>query len=566
MPSTATSILDGLSTSVAIKAPCRTATTANITLSGLQTIDSVALAEGERVLVKNQTTQSQNGIYAASTGSWTRTKDFDGNRDVRNGTLVLVSNSSTNIYYRVTTSDPITIGTTSIVFELVAGALTQGTIGAAFYPRSSAEASAGVTPTNYFYTYGHVYRYGTNATPGTTDMTSAINTAANVCREGGYTLRLPEDTCLVSSSLNFSQITVMGCDDSGFSGPHIQASSAQFNVITSVGNCTFENFHVDGGWDRVTAGQSGDVFNFDGTGANPSNVAYNIHLRNVRISDAKKRAVYWYKGGYGSIQSCAMNNVGLHVVELEGTAGVQCTTIQITGMTTLSDADNGDGLKMTECVCIAVNGAIMENTNGVSIHSNGNRSISLIGLYQEGTNGNFISGSTSGGIGLTIAGCFGGVIGMEDLANWEDVHIYGNGNLTPFAIPIGGRISEVTGAETTTSTTGGVSFTATSLALGIGTWKVEADLQIADGGGLSASLVLACKITTNVADAGLANATNANFEVGAYTSGTAGNSDRVKAYKVVRLTSATTVYLRGYANFAAGTLAYKGHLYAELMQ
>ncbi len=444
--------------------------------------------------------------------------------------------------------------------------LSQNEVARALYPQSTAEDAVGAVIASFQYPYGHVYRYGENSIPGTTDMSDAINMAADVCRQGGYTLLLPEETCLVAESLDFSQITVMGCDDSGFSGPHIRANSSQFHVITSVGNSTFENFYVHGGWDGSTAGQDGDVFHFDATGANPSNVAYNIHLKSVRVGFAKKRSVYWYKGGYGSIQSCAMNNSGLHVVELEGTVGVQCTTIQITGKSTLSDAPNGDALKMTECVSILCNGVIMENTNGISIHSSGNRAISLIDVYQEGTDGNFISGASSSGVGLTIAGCFGGVVGMEDLANWQDVHIYGNGNLTPFAVPLAGRVSEVTGSELTTATTGGVNVTATSLDLGIGTWKVFGEVQIGDAGSLSASLSAACRLTTNVADSGLANATNANFEVGADRRTTSGNSERMKVYKVIRLTAAATVYLRANFNFAAGTLAYKGHLYAELLQ
>lgn len=47
---------DGLSSSVAIKGPCRVATTANVTLSGEQTIDGVAVVTDDRVLVKDQTT------------------------------------------------------------------------------------------------------------------------------------------------------------------------------------------------------------------------------------------------------------------------------------------------------------------------------------------------------------------------------------------------------------------------------------------------------------------------------------------------------------------------------
>lgn len=54
------------------KLSCRAATTANITLSGLQTIDGVSVANNNRVLVKNQTAAQDNGIYVAKTGAWTR--------------------------------------------------------------------------------------------------------------------------------------------------------------------------------------------------------------------------------------------------------------------------------------------------------------------------------------------------------------------------------------------------------------------------------------------------------------------------------------------------------------
>ena len=103
----------------AIKAPCIVATTANITLSGLQTVDGVVLAADDRVLVKDQTTGSENGIYNANTGPWTRALDFDGAFDVVHGTQVLVITGTTyaNTMWYVSTSGSITIDTTSIVFS-----------------------------------------------------------------------------------------------------------------------------------------------------------------------------------------------------------------------------------------------------------------------------------------------------------------------------------------------------------------------------------------------------------------------------------------------------------------
>lgn len=112
--------INGLTGSVAMKAPCLVATTANITLSGLQTIDGVTVATGNRVLVKDQTDAAENGIYTANTSSWSRVKDFDGSRDAVQGTVVAVVSGTTNenTYWRVTNSGTIMPGTTEIEFEL----------------------------------------------------------------------------------------------------------------------------------------------------------------------------------------------------------------------------------------------------------------------------------------------------------------------------------------------------------------------------------------------------------------------------------------------------------------
>lgn len=71
------------------------ATTANITLSGTQTIDGVAVVAGNRVLVKNQTTASQNGIYVVAAGAWTRALDADTSSKIA-GAVVNVDSGTTN--------------------------------------------------------------------------------------------------------------------------------------------------------------------------------------------------------------------------------------------------------------------------------------------------------------------------------------------------------------------------------------------------------------------------------------------------------------------------------------
>lgn len=115
--------LRGLSDDVAIKAPCRMATTANVVLNGLQTIDGVVQAAGDRVLVWHQTDAKTNGIYACDTGDWSRDVDFSGPGDLTEGTLVLVNHGTLygSTIFQLTTVSPV-IGTSNLTFALTGAA------------------------------------------------------------------------------------------------------------------------------------------------------------------------------------------------------------------------------------------------------------------------------------------------------------------------------------------------------------------------------------------------------------------------------------------------------------
>jgi uncharacterized cupin superfamily protein len=118
MSSATTDRRRGLVGDKGMKAPVDCATTVNITLSGEQTIDGVVTSES-RVLVKNQNTASENGIYVSSTGSWTRDIDANKSFDFVDGTLVPIANGGQAYgIYQVTTANPITIGTTALTFSV----------------------------------------------------------------------------------------------------------------------------------------------------------------------------------------------------------------------------------------------------------------------------------------------------------------------------------------------------------------------------------------------------------------------------------------------------------------
>jgi len=107
-----------------VKASVRVATTANITLSGTQTVDGVTVIAGDRVLVKNQNTGSQNGIYTVAAGSWSRASDADSDAEVTTGLFTFVSEGTVNADsgWVLTTNDTITLGTTSLAFAQFSGA------------------------------------------------------------------------------------------------------------------------------------------------------------------------------------------------------------------------------------------------------------------------------------------------------------------------------------------------------------------------------------------------------------------------------------------------------------
>lgn len=101
------------------KQSVRVATTANITLSGVQTIDGVALTVGDRVLVKDQIAAAQNGIYLVAAQSWTRSNDSDNGTKLNSGASIAVERGTINagsIWYLATSGD-ISVGSTGLLFS-----------------------------------------------------------------------------------------------------------------------------------------------------------------------------------------------------------------------------------------------------------------------------------------------------------------------------------------------------------------------------------------------------------------------------------------------------------------
>ena len=116
--------VDAARSGLDVKASVRAATTGNITLSGTQTIDDVALVAGNRVLVKNQSIAADNGIYVVASGSWSRSDDANSDAEVTPGMFTFVEEGTANADsgWVLTNNATVNLGITGLAFSQFSGA------------------------------------------------------------------------------------------------------------------------------------------------------------------------------------------------------------------------------------------------------------------------------------------------------------------------------------------------------------------------------------------------------------------------------------------------------------
>lgn len=144
-----------------VKRAVRVATTANITLSGTQTIDGISVVVGDRVLVKNQSTSSQNGIYVVASGTWSRSADANTSSEIAGGMVAVdlgTANGGTTWDTDFKSSD--TLGTTAMMWYRI---IDTG------YTNLVAQGGTGATSLT-----GVLIGNGTNAFTGVTGTASQL--------------------------------------------------------------------------------------------------------------------------------------------------------------------------------------------------------------------------------------------------------------------------------------------------------------------------------------------------------------------------------------------------------
>lgn len=192
------------------KRSVRAATTANITLSATQTIDGIVLAVGDRVLVKDQTTTSQNGIYVVAAGAWTRALDADTASKIASA-LVAVDSGTVNggklFDNDFRTTD--TLGTTAMLwaFNLDSGSLSSTT------PLVAGTAAIGTGTTVARADHVHPAQTAITGNAGTATTLQTARTISGVSFNGSANIEIEDRLGTAIASAATTTIGTRGLGD-----------------------------------------------------------------------------------------------------------------------------------------------------------------------------------------------------------------------------------------------------------------------------------------------------------------------------------------------------------------
>ncbi len=363
------------------KQAVRVITVANVTLSGgaPNSVDGVNLAAGDRVLVQGQSTGSQNGIYVVATlgtgsnGTWSRSTDGNETGEIEAGMIIMVTEGDVykDTQWKLTTNNPIIIGTTALTFEQNTGvpvAIANGTSNVSVVS-SGGNVTVGVGGTSNIAVF---------STAGI-DVTGNLLPTANITYDLGSNDRRWQDLWLSNSTIylgnaqisaNATAITFTnpagGTTVLSGATPEVAAST-----ISATGNITGGNIRT-GGLISAAGTVTGSTFIGNGSGLSA--------LAGANVTGTVANATYATSAGSattaGTVTTAAQDNI-----------------TSVGTLTSLSVSGNVQGGNLRTAGLISATGTVygVELTSTQSSGSEGGQ----INLAQPA------SGSTLGG-GITI--------------------------------------------------------------------------------------------------------------------------------------------------------------------
>jgi hypothetical protein len=392
--------LEGVRSSKAFKAPCRAATTGAIALSGLQTIDGVTLIEDDRVLVKDQAAAADNGVYKVAAGAWSRAEDFDGSRDIASGTKLFVTSGLSNgrREFYLQTADPITIGTTALLFaqsEPNPAGLLYGTFLSKSAPYTVVAADEGalilvdtaagavtitlpaiasvgdfkiaVAKTTADANAVTVARSGSDTINGATSLTlGAQHETATLVAKGGTTGWLALDRAAVARLNGAAANWAKGADIASAATTDIGAASGNYVTITGTTSITALGTAQAGAWRLVRfAGALTLTHNATSlilpTGGNITTRADDCALF-VSEGSGNWRCAAWFRKDGSSVGDSGTYTPTLtNVANLDGSTAYSCQYMRVGNVVTVSGRHDVDPTTVSTLTQLGISLPIASN-------------------------------------------------------------------------------------------------------------------------------------------------------------------------------------------------------------
>lgn len=228
------------------KQSTRVITVANITLGGgaPSQVDGVTLSLNDRVLVTGQSTGSQNGLYyvttvgSGSNGTWARSQDGNQTGEIEAGMIIMVTEGNTyaDTQWKLTTNDPIVIGTTTLTFvqNYSANSITSGTSNVVVANNSNVSIAVAGSNIVVF-------------SSGTQNIAGNIIPTANVTYDLGNATNRFNDLYLANNSIFLGNVTLAATSTGLTVNGSTVVTSSDSSTLSLTGNITGGNINGVGG-------------------------------------------------------------------------------------------------------------------------------------------------------------------------------------------------------------------------------------------------------------------------------------------------------------------------------